>query len=188
VLETLQNIDITLLKLIHNNLQNSILDKIMIMITYLGNGGMVWIIISIILMINKKYRKVGLMCVLSLLLNTIIGEGILKNLIQRPRPFIDMQTINLLINKPTSYSFPSGHTSTAFAVAGILASQLKRYKIPVFIIATLMAFSRLYLFVHYPFDILAGIIQGLICAKIVLRFYSANKSDKVSVSEVESGR
>lgn len=182
MLKTLQNIDVTLLKFIQDNLQNPILDKIMPLVTYLGDGGVVWIVISIILLINKKCRAIGLMCVLALVLNTIVGEGILKNLFQRPRPFVDMPTINLLISKPTSYSFPSGHTSTAFAAIGILASQFKRYKMLLITIAVLMAFSRLYLFVHYPFDIVVGIVQGLICAKIVLKFYSTNRINKVSIS------
>jgi undecaprenyl-diphosphatase len=187
MLEILKNIDVTLLKLIHDNFQNPILDKIMPVITYLGNGGIVWIIISLVLIMTKKYRKIGILCALALLLNTIIGEGILKNLFQRQRPFVDMPIVNLLVSKPVSYSFPSGHTSTAFAVAGVLGSQFKRCKTPIFILASLIAFSRLYLFVHYPFDVLAGIIQGMICAKVVLKFYSSSKNNKVTISEVENG-
>jgi undecaprenyl-diphosphatase len=172
MIELLQKIDINTLKLIHDYSQNYILDKIMPFITSLGNLGLVWIVISIILISNKKYRSIGLMCISALILNTILGEGILKHLFERQRPFVSMPTIHLLIDKPTSFSFPSGHTSTSFAVAGIIWSQLKKYRVYVVLLACLIAFSRLYLFVHYPSDILGGIVQGLVCAKIVLRGYT----------------
>lgn len=171
MIELLQKIDINTLKLIHDYLQNYILDKIMPFITSLGNLGLVWIVISIILISNKKYRSIGLMCMSALILNTILGEGILKHLFERQRPFVSMSTIHLLIDKPTSFSFPSGHTSTSFAVVGIIWSQLRKYRVYVVLIACLIAFSRLYLFVHYPSDILGGIVQGLVCAKIVLKVY-----------------
>lgn len=171
MLESLQKIDINTLKIIHDYSQNYIFDKIMPLITSLGNLGLVWIAISIILISNKKNRTIGLMCISALILNTILGEGILKHLFQRQRPFVSMPAVHLLISKPTSFSFPSGHTSSSFAVAGIIWSQLKKYRVHAVLLACLIAFSRLYLFVHYPSDILGGIAQGLICAKIVLNIY-----------------
>lgn len=183
MLQSLQNIDLALLKFIHDNLRNSILDRVIPLITYLGNGGIIWIIISIILITTKKYRRVGFMCALAIILNSIIGEGILKHTFQRQRPFMEVPNISLLIPKPSSYSFPSGHTSTAFAAAAIIASQLKNYKVLVIAMAASIAFSRLYLFVHYPSDILAGIITGLISAKIVLKFYSVVKKYKIEISK-----
>jgi undecaprenyl-diphosphatase len=140
-------------------------------ITSLGNMGLIWIIIALVLIFNKKYRDVGIMIIASFILTSIIGEGILKNLVQRLRPFIDIPTINLLISKPTSYSFPSGHTASSFAVAGIIFSTLKKFRIPAIILASLIAFSRMYLLVHYPSDILGGILLGIICFKIVLKVY-----------------
>jgi len=169
--ELLQKIDINTLKLIHDYSQNYVLDKIMPLITSLGNLGIVWIVISIILILSKKYRPIGLMCISALILNTILGEGILKHLFQRQRPFVSMPKFHLLIDKPISFSFPSGHTSTSFAVVGIIWSQLKKYRVYALLLACSIAFSRLYLFVHYPSDILGGIIQGLVCAKIVLHIY-----------------
>ena len=171
MLELLQKIDINTLKLIHDYSQNYIFDKIMPIITSLGNVGIVWIVISIILMLNKKYRYIGLMCISALILNAIVGEGILKHLVKRPRPFVSMTDVHLLISKPTSFSFPSGHTSSSFAVVGIICSQLKKYRIHVVLLASLIAFSRLYLFVHYPSDVLGGIVEGLVCAKIVLNIF-----------------
>ena len=172
----IQKIDIAILEFINNNVQNPILDKIMPSITSLGDSGMIWIIISLILMISKKYRKVGVLSLLALTLSTIIGEGILKNIVQRPRPFYELTNIQLLIEKPPSYSFPSGHTGSSFAVAGVIGILIKKYKIPVMILAGLMAFSRMYLFVHYPTDILGGIVLGLSCSYIVTYKVVKNKN------------
>lgn len=171
MLESLKNLDLGVLKLIHDFSQNYIFDMIMPFITSLGNMGLIWIMIALRLIFSKKHRDVGVMIIASLIVTSIIGEGILKNLIQRPRPFIDIQTAHLLISRPTSYSFPSGHTASSFAAAGIIFSTLKKFRIHAVILASLIAFSRMYLFVHYPSDILGGILLGMICSKIVLKVY-----------------
>lgn len=171
MLQMLERIDFNILIFIHNTTPNIIFDKVMLCITLLGNMGMVWIIISILLVLNRKYRYVGIMCMASLILAAILGEGILKNIIQRPRPFSQVPAVSILITKPMSYSFPSGHTASSFAVAGIISNTLRKYKIYAILLATLIAFSRLYLFVHYPSDILAGILLGVMCSRIVLKVY-----------------
>lgn len=144
----------------------------MVTITSLGNGGMAWILISVALIITPKYRKVGIMAICALILTTILGEGLLKNLVKRPRPFTSLSDFELLISAPTSYSFPSGHTGSSFAVAGILASQIKKSRYYVFALAILIAFSRMYLYVHYPGDVIAGIVLGLCSAQIVLYIFN----------------
>ncbi|EKQ52288.1 MULTISPECIES: phosphatase PAP2 family protein [unclassified Clostridium] len=180
MLKGLENLDLGVLKFIHDISQNYIFDKIMPLITSLGNMGLIWIIIALILIFNKKYRDVGIMIIASLIVTSIIGEGILKNLIQRPRPFIDIPTAHLLISKPTSYSFPSGHTASSFTAVGIIFSTLRKFRIHAIILASLIAFSRMYLFVHYPSDILGGILLGIICSKIVLKVY---KNRNVSIRD-----
>ncbi len=169
----IQNFDINILNFISHHLHNSLLDKIIPVITTLGNNGMIWIILSLPLLISKKYRHVGFMTLGALLLTYLVGDGILKHLFQRPRPFVSMPALDLLIAKPQSYSFPSGHTSSSFAAVGILWREFKQYRIPMVILAALIAFSRMYLFVHYPTDILGGIIVGLFCSWIVFRIYKA---------------
>lgn len=144
----------------------------MVTITSFGNGGMAWILISVALIITPKYRKVGIMAICALILTTILGEGLLKNLVKRPRPFTSLSDFELLISAPTSYSFPSGHTGSSFAVAGILASQIKKSRYYVFALAILIAFSRMYLYVHYPGDVIAGIVLGLCSAQIVLYIFN----------------
>lgn len=170
----LDKIDMNILILIQNYIHNYILDKIMTFVTYIGNSGIVWIVLSIILLINKKYRKIGLMCICALILTSIFGEGVLKHLVQRQRPFSVMPAVNLLINKPITYSFPSSHTSSSFAIVGIVWSQMKKLRMPVIILAIVVAFSRLYLFVHYPSDIFGGVILGLLCSKIVIIIFRHN--------------
>lgn len=173
MLEFINNIDINIMNLIKEYTKNPIFDIIMPIITKLGNDGLIWIIICLILIISKKYRMAGIVSIISIFLTAILGEGILKNIFQRPRPFLMMIGIDLLIDKPLSYSFPSGHTAIAFAMAGTIARMIenKRIVLITIIFACLIAFSRLYLGVHYFSDILGGIILGLLSSTIVYKFY-----------------
>ncbi|WFD09403.1 phosphatase PAP2 family protein [Tepidibacter hydrothermalis] len=176
MLETIQNIDLEILNFIQEVVSNTVLDKLMIFMTMLGNKGIIWIVISLLLLINKKTRRVGIMAMSALILTAVLGEGLIKPLLKRARPFIDHPSFNLIIKPPSSYSFPSGHTASSFAVAGVLIRELKKYGIVFLVLATLIAFSRLYLFVHYPSDIVAGIIMGLMCAWITNKVF--NRKEK----------
>lgn len=168
----IQNIDIYLLDLIHKSIANDFLDKIMICITSIGNLGLIWIAISVLLLISKKYRRVGILCIASLILSSLIGEVVLKNLVQRGRPFTAIEGINLLVKAPKSFSFPSGHTASSFAVATVIGRKIKNFKLPIYILAFAIAFSRLYLYVHYPSDVLVGILIGIVSANIILYIYN----------------
>ncbi len=179
----IQNLDWLVLNFINNYFHNPFLDKLMIILTSLGDMGLIWIIIAIGLLHTPKYRKVGFMTICALVLSSILGEGFLKNLIQRPRPFMADPAVQLLISKPLSFSFPSGHTASAFAAAGILVKKVKKYKGFVTTLALLIAVSRMYLFVHYPSDIVGGIIEGLICSKIVLYFFELRSQKSIHKEE-----
>ncbi|MBV4425721.1 phosphatase PAP2 family protein [Clostridium tyrobutyricum] len=161
--------DNSILQFIQNNMHGYIMDKLMILVTSLGDMGIIWIAIAILLIANKKYRHIGYMTVMAIILGAVFGEVILKHIFQRPRPFIAVHTLNVLISKPTSSSFPSGHTTAAFAAAGILSECFKKYGVAFWILAVLIAFSRLYLYMHYPTDVMGGIALGLICSR--LTFY-----------------
>lgn len=163
MLETLLNIDGGLLLLIQEYVRNPILDNIMIFITTLGNGGMIWIAATIILLIPKKTRKVGIMSGVALLGSLIINNNIIKNIVQRPRPFVTFTDLQIIIPIPSEFSFPSGHTASSFAAAGVFYSNLpKKFGVPAVILAGLIGLSRLYVGVHYPTDVIAGIIMGIL--------------------------
>lgn len=171
----LQNYDLQGLEFIQNNIQNPFLDSLFPIITFLGDKGMIWILISLFLLSSKRYRKTGLMVISALILATILGEGLLKNLIQRPRPFIDYPMFELIILPPSGYSFPSGHTTSSFAAAGILSKNFKKFQTIFWVLAFAISFSRLYLLVHYPSDIIVGILVGLLCSLIILEIAKKRK-------------
>jgi len=160
MLDFFQNLDNILLIFIQENLRNNILDFIMPMITKLGDVGAIWILITLVFLSRKKYMSMGIMLMIALIASTLVGSLVLKPLIARPRPFELNPDIVMLISLPTDYSFPSGHTSAAFASAAVLLMNHKRFGIYALILGSLIAFSRMYLFVHYPTDVLAGILLG----------------------------
>ncbi|MEY7998896.1 phosphatase PAP2 family protein [Clostridium sp. Mt-5] len=172
MISLMHQFDNSILQFIQNNMHGPFMDKFMIFVTRLGNLGTIWIIIAVFLIITKKYRNAGIATLCAVILGAVLGEGIIKHIVQRPRPFVESGTMNLLISRPLSSSFPSGHTTAAFAAAAVLSRYFKRYAAGFFVLAFLIAFSRLYLYVHYPTDVLAGIVLGLLCSKIV--FYMLN--------------
>lgn len=178
----LKNIDIKVLRILNDNLRYGILDRIMPMITFLGSGGLVWFIVSIYLISNEETKVQGYMIITSLVVTTILGEGIIKHIIKRARPFVDMIEHKLLISKPITYSFPSGHTASSFAAAGVLVAMNNKLSVYAVILASLIAFSRVYLNVHYPTDVVTGIILGLLCSKIVLAIFESEVINYISLS------
>ena len=136
-------------------------------ITLLGNAGIVWIVACIIMLCIKKYRKWGVLFMISLVFCFLFGNIFLKNVIARERPCWVNTDIVLLIANPTDYSFPSGHSMHSFVGALSIWFANKKWGIAAFILAGLIAFSRMYLFVHYPSDVVAGIAIGLIVTLLV---------------------
>lgn len=134
------------------------MDFLMVTVSALGNSGAVWIVATLLMIFSKKYRRWGAVVGIGLLLGLIFGNVILKNLIARPRPCWLFEGIDMLIPMPIDYSFPSGHTLASFTSAFVLLSADKRLGIPAAVLAAVMAFSRMYLFVHFPTDILGGIV------------------------------
>ena len=161
-----ENFDLPILDWIAGNLYCPFLDAVMPIITALGNGGIFWIAASLALMFLPKYRKAGFSMGAALLMGLVICNLILKPLVARIRPY-DYQmehfgvVIDLLIATPHDYSFPSGHTIASFEAATALLIHDRKLGIPAMILAVLIAFSRLYLYVHYPTDVIASIILGV---------------------------
>lgn len=167
------------------NMHNSFLDPLMVFITSLGNAGVIWIVLSIVFLFTKKYRKCGIAMALALVFSVIFGNIILKNLVERPRPCWVDTSVALLIKNPTDFSFPSGHSFASFAGATAIFMYHKKEGIAALILAALIAFSRLYLFVHYPSDVIMGALFGVIAAIIAVKIvnrYISNKMINVNKS------
>lgn len=149
------------------SIDSPILDKCMVFLTHLGDGGYFWIGLGIVLLVLKKHRRTGLQLLMSMLFTFIIGNLILKNLFHRERPFVSHEPLKELIEWPSSYSFPSGHTMNGFAAAFAVFFRNKGLGIPALVLASLIAISRMYLFVHFPTDILGGFLVGFTVAIVV---------------------
>lgn len=136
-------------------------DMVMTFITRLGDAGAVWIHLAVILLMIPKTRKSGAVLAAALCVDVVLCNGILKNLVGRIRPCDVNPSILLLIPRPDDFSFPSGHTAASFTavMALLLAGERKLWK-PALALAVLIAFSRMYLYVHYPTDILGGMVVG----------------------------
>lgn len=168
-MRTITDIDFIILNFMHEKLSCGFLDMLMPIVTFLGNAGLIWIAASLALIFVKRHRKTALMLLGGLACSAVVGNLILKNLVARTRPFALNPAVNLLISAPTDYSFPSGHTMSSFAAAVILYHADKRFGIPALILAFLIAFSRLYLYVHFPSDIIAGAVIGAVIGYAVCK-------------------
>lgn len=167
-MDAILNFDWAIFQWISNNLWSPALDGMMKVITTLGDSGIIWIVFGLALVCFKKYRKVGIMVLAALLFSLIFTDLIIKPLVHRPRPFDLPQWFGQfvypeIISRPGSLSFPSGHTSSSFAAASVLWFTRRKWQMSLLatVLAILIAFSRVYLYVHYPTDVLAGILAGI---------------------------
>ena len=164
IFEIITEIDISVLEWIRENLYCGFLDAVMPVITFLGNGGWFWIAMAVVMLFFKRTRKTALMMGAALVLGLLICNLWLKPTVARIRPYEVVEGIRLLIEKQSDFSFPSGHTTASFEAATVLMLRDKRFGIPAMVLAAIIAFSRMYLYVHYPTDILGGVIVGVVCA------------------------
>ena len=160
--------EVSILLWIQENLRG-VLDGFWVFITHLGDGGYLWIAIGVALLLFKKTRAVGISVLLALLINLCITNISLKNIIARPRPFYVNPELMTLIKHPSSFSFPSGHTSGSFTAALVLFHLMpKKIGVPAVVLATMIGFSRMYVGVHYPTDVLGGIVVGIIASTVAI--------------------
>ncbi|MHC1684082.1 MAG: phosphatase PAP2 family protein [Clostridiaceae bacterium] len=172
-MQFINSIDVTIMSFVRDYFKSDFLDFVMVWATNLGEAGGIWVVASIGLMFSKKYRYIGITLFLTLAVSGILTEFIVKNIVQRPRPSIFIDSSNLLISMPKSYSFPSGHTATSVASALVLGYYFRKYKLYFYSLAATISFSRIYLFVHYPSDVLGGFIFGVFSYKLTT--YLLNK-------------
>ncbi|MDR2090153.1 MAG: phosphatase PAP2 family protein [Clostridiales bacterium] len=163
IFTSLNEFELGILRWIQEVFQSAFLDTAMPYITKLGDGALVYVVCVIVLLCFKKTRKIGVAIGIAMLLELLVVNVAMKPLFARTRPY-DASEVGLLIEKPSDYSFPSGHTAGFFAFAVTVLLFDKRFGIPAVVIACFVALSRLYLFVHYPTDVLAGLIIGILIA------------------------
>ncbi len=160
-----EHFDLPILAWIAEHLHSAFGDAVMPVITLLGDAGIFWIVVAVVLLFIPKYRKVGLGMGAALILGLLICNVTMKPLFARIRPYDYLAeqgiTINLLIAAQHDFSFPSGHTLASFEAAVVLVIHDRKLGIPALILASLIAFSRLYLYVHYPTDVLFSVFLGI---------------------------
>ena len=162
--------DLPVLDWIQANMQSGFMDKFMPFITRFGDHGTFWMIVAALLFLFPKTRKTGLGMAIAMMLGLLVCNVTLKPLVARIRPY-DLQeelgvTIQLLGERMHDFSFPSGHTIASFEAAVVMLKNSKKLGIPAMILAVLIAFSRLYLYVHYPTDVIVSVILGTLFALI----------------------
>ena len=174
-------LDGAILLWIQENLRHEILTPLLQGITSLGDSGFIWILLTLILLLIPKTRKLGIMSAASLLLSLLINNVCLKNWVARIRPYEVIDGLTLITRTPMDYSFPSGHTASSFCAAVVLWKSSLYYQktnnpaycfpypagIAVMILAVLISLSRLYVGVHYPTDVLGGLISGVLIGLFV---------------------
>ena len=151
-------LELKILDLIYSITSCKAMDFLMVRITQLGNAGLIWICIALILIAIPKYRKDGCRLALGLIIGLVLGVWVFKNIVARPRPFTVLGMSDILISIPKDYSFPSGHTIASFVSVFILFKTEKWMGWAALPLAILIAFSRMYLGVHFPTDIIGGIL------------------------------
>ena len=152
--------DFEILFFIQDHIRNDFLDVVVPFYTNLGDDGIIWIVLGVVMLIPKKTRKCGIMILAALLVMLLVNNMVLKNLVARPRPCATYPEMVDLVHVPTSYSFPSGHTVSAIAVAVTVLLHHKKFGIAILTMAILMGLTRLYVFVHFPTDVYGGMIVG----------------------------
>ena len=163
------NMDFSILYAIQN-MRSSVLDSLILALTsIMGSCGQIWLIVGAVLCIFRKTRRCGAAVLISYVLVFPVGQLVLKDLIARVRPCQLDQVVQLLVERPTSYSCPSTHTAWAFAAAAAMLAYFRKTGVCVMIVAALIGFSRLYLFVHFPTDVLLGTVLGVVLAFIAVK-------------------
>ncbi len=173
LLENLIQLDTTLFYFFNVGLQNGFLDFLMPVLTNLDYWRIPLGLMIILLLIfgKKKGRITVLLLVLGITLSDQLCNNLLKPLIQRIRPCNVLENIHLLVNCTKAYSFPSSHAMNIFTGCILLSYTYRKLKVVLFIIAILVSYSRIYVGVHYPFDVLAGVIMGIFCAFIIITLF-----------------
>ena len=161
--------DSSILLWIQDNVRSDFLTPIMKVITHLGDKGILWILVTLALLWYYKTRKLGVRCMVSMVIGLVITNLILKNWVARIRPYELIQGLECIVKKADDYSFPSGHTTNSLACAWVIFRRApKKWGVPALILAILISLSRLYVGIHYPTDVLGGVVIGICSAVLAM--------------------
>ena len=170
--------DSSVLLFLQDHVRNPILNPVMIFFSVIGNAGFIWLVLSIYLMLTKKHRRKGFLLLICIALCYVLNDFLIKNLIQRTRPYHYIDELDVLLKRfsaSTSWSFPSGHACSSFAAAFALKSGFGKNGALFYVPAVLISVSRVYIGVHYPSDVICGAIVGTIGSAAIVflmgRFY-----------------
>lgn len=157
----IQSFDFFILDFIQQNMRCEILDAVFTVITHLGTGGVLWLTAAVCMLFTKKYRRCGIAVLVCIVLGLLFGNLILKNIVARQRPCWLKPIPDMVVSMPKDYSFPSGHTLSSFIAAIVILRHSRRFGIPALVAALLIALSRLYVYVHFPTDLLGAMILAV---------------------------
>ncbi len=180
--------DFSVLYWVQEHIRTPFLDTVAAFLSEAFDGGLLWIILCAGLLIFRKTRCAGLMLMASMGLALLIGELGMKNIFCRLRPCNLDTSVSLAVDAPNSYSFPSGHTGSSFAAATALFLWSKKWGIPALVLAALIGLSRVYLFVHFPTDVIVGALLGIACGLlagfIFRKFELEYKIQKIGINHI----
>ena len=182
-MEIFNTFDGAILLWIQDNVRSDALTPIMKLITHLGDKGLFWIVLTLILLCFKKTRRMGVICALSMAIGLLITNVAIKNVVARPRPYREdmIQGLRLIIEEQKDWSFPSGHTTNSLATAWVIFRRTTLSRtggvigrflgILALALAILISLSRLYVGVHYPTDVIGGVIIGIFSAEVAIALW-----------------
>lgn len=174
-MEAIRSFDFSVLDAIQNSLKCGFLDWFTVFLSYLTTSGIIWIAAGVVLLFFKKTRVTGIILLAALAVGFLTSELLLKHIVNRPRPFTVNTGFSLLIQAPSGASFPSSHSCLAAAATTVLLARLRKPGYIALALTICIAFSRLYLYVHYPTDVLCGLVLGVLCALFALWLGRATK-------------
>lgn len=155
-------------------IRSKVLDDIMLALTaVVGDYGYLWLAVGVLLLIFRRTRRCGAAVLLAYALTFVVGQYLLKDLIARARPCHIDETVELLVKRPSSYSCPSTHTGWSLAAATVIFCYFRKWGIAALVLAAIIGFSRMYLFVHFPTDVLLGAVLGVLSALASVKVVNA---------------
>lgn len=167
-MDAILSFDFSILDWIQATLRCGFLDSFSVILTYVMTSGILWIATGVLLLFFHKTRAAGIILLIALALAFLTGDVLLKHIVNRPRPFTVNTSIVLLTNAPSGNSFPSTHSALAAASTTVLLAKKRALGFAALALTICIAFSRLYLYFHYPTDVLCGLLLGVICGLLAL--------------------